>query len=113
MLKHPGWDCATGPVHGVVLREALPQPGRPDLGEAVRALRTRGILPDWPAWGADQVHGDRLGWAPLEPMVEDDPALSVCDGAVRIYEYAATDGLATAVPGTLLIIRTADCFRCF
>ncbi len=101
------WAEVPGLVHGTTTRLALPEPGKLDFFDAVERARGVGAVPEWPAVGADQVHG-----AHLEVIAELDGlrarGVRRNEGA-DAYEFPETDALIALAPGVLLVIQTADC----
>jgi YfiH family protein len=108
-----GWKSFPGLMHGTTLKTVLPQPGKIDFFEQVRAARAAGVMPEGWTLGCDQVHGNRIAVV-SEPVSEHEaPEGFRHDDALHAGEFPQTDGLITTFPGLLLVIRTADCLPLF
>lgn len=118
-LTNPPWQKdladASGIIHGTLCRRADDPRGKASFAETLARLNSHleslgGENLSFRLIGAEQIHEDRIAI-----VTGDDPgeaALRVESGGPVIhegYEFEATDALVTNRPGTLLVIKTADC----
>lgn len=112
-VRSARWSGMPNLAHGITTRAGLPDPGKGDFFVSIAKARVAGALPELATFGADQIHSDAVALIrePLAGLISSEGFR--WNESLRAGEFPRTDALVTALPGTLLVIQTADCLPVF
>ncbi len=108
----PMWLAVAALIHGVTTRKALPQANSPDFRLALGRARVGGAIPVLPTLGAHQVHGTNIGVV-TKSGHESAIDIEFFPNDKQSGRFRETDALICEVPGTLIVVQTADCLPLF
>ena len=111
-VRCPAWRAVEGLIHGVTTRKALPQLYSPDFRLALGRARVAGAIPVLPTLGAHQVHGANIGVV-TKSGHESAAGIEFFPNDKQSGRFRETDALICEVPGTLIVVQTADCLPLF